>query len=89
MQVHAAVGAATVIQCGLRARLSTSIECQDEHWDVAKNEKLSHGQSVSNRIVEATSTTGVVVVTTVKQARLGTCRSAMHARSYGYLTEHI
>lgn len=30
MQVHAVVGAATVMQCGLRARLLTSIECQGE-----------------------------------------------------------
>lgn len=29
MQV--ACGGATVVQCGLRARLSTSIECWDEH----------------------------------------------------------
>lgn len=51
------------MQHGLRARLSTSIECRDEHWDPAKIEKLSHGPSISNRIVEAKSKTAVVVVT--------------------------
>lgn len=52
-----------MMQCGLRARFSTSIELYDANWDVAKNEKLSHGQSVSNLIVEAKFTTAVVVVT--------------------------